>query len=42
LQAKVTGETKVDPLVAVTLKVDVVDSPARGAGGVVGVDNVKS
>ena len=41
LQAKVTGVVNVDPLFAVTLKAEVVDSPERTVAGVVGADKVK-
>ena len=41
LQAKVTGAANlVAPPVAVTIKVDVVDSPAGADAGVVGVDKL--
>lgn len=41
LQAKVTALVNVDPLFAVTLKVEVVDSPESTVAGVVGADKVK-
>jgi hypothetical protein len=41
LQAKVTGVVNVDPLLAVTLKVEVVDIPESTVAGVVGADKVK-
>jgi hypothetical protein len=41
LQAKVMALVNVDPLFAVTLKVEVVDSPENTVAGVVGADKVK-